>query len=127
VRGLRSIARTPILVSLLALAAPVAVAVAAAVAVGSSARPAGAGAGPHEYGCPILPASNAINRDISRAPVDPRSVAYIASIGPSLHLHADFGANPGYGIPCAVWEAGSGAVFSLRSNALRPEGSSAMA
>jgi hypothetical protein len=143
--------------------------------------------GVHEYGCPILPASNAINRDISSAPVDPRSAAYVESIGPSLHLHADFGTNPGYGIPYVVvkrhqakvpihfseyggesdpgpypippsapvegageegdrhvlalqegscklyelyaarrlgggWEAGSGAIFNLRSNALRPEG-----
>jgi hypothetical protein len=143
--------------------------------------------GPREYGCPILPASNTINQDISRAPLDPRSAAYIESIGASLHLHADFGSNPGYGIPYAVasprqpkvpihfseygaesdrgpypvppnapvegageegdrhvlvlqqgscrlyelyaarrngagWEAGSGAVFNLRSNALRPEG-----
>jgi hypothetical protein len=144
-------------------------------------------AGPHEYGCPILPASNAINRDISRAPVDPLSDSYIASIGATLHLHADFGTNPANGIPYVVvgphqprvpidfseygaesepgpypvplgapvegagvegdrhvlvlqmhtcklyelygaqrkgagWEAGSGAVFNLRSNALRPEG-----
>jgi hypothetical protein len=144
-------------------------------------------AGPQQYGCPILPAGNALNRDVSRAQVDPRSAGYIASIGPSLHLHADFGTNPGYGIPYVVvgahqprvpikfseygaesepgpypvppnapvegagaegdrhvlvlqthacklyelysarrlgsgWEAGSGAVFNLRSNALRPEG-----
>jgi hypothetical protein len=144
-------------------------------------------AGPHEYGCPILPANNAINRDISRAPVDPLSDSYIASIGAGLHLHADFGTNPAYGIPYVVvgphqprvpidfgeygaesepgpypvplgapvegagvegdrhvlvlqtracklyelyaaqrkgagWQAGSGAVFDLRSNALRPEG-----
>ena len=144
-------------------------------------------AGPHEYGCPILPANNALNRDISKAPVNPSSAAYIASIGATLHLHADFGTNPSYGIPYVVvgphqprvpikfsefgaesepgpypvpptapvegageegdrhvlvlqtracklyelysarrlgggWEAGSGAVFNLRSNALRPEG-----
>ena len=119
--------------------------------------------------------------------MDPNSAQYIASIGASLHLHADFGANPTYGIPYAVvgpgqpkvpidftaygsesnpgpypippnapiegageegdrhvlvlqegacklyelddarragsgWEADSGAVFNLRSNALRPEG-----
>ncbi len=154
---------------------------------GSPTRPTRAAAGPREYHCPILPASNAINRDVSRVPVDPRSAAYIEAIGPSLHLHADFGSNPGYGIPYAVvkrgqanvpihfseygaesdpgpypvpssapvegageegdrhvlvlqegscklyelyaarrrgggWEAGSGAVFNLRSNALRPEG-----
>jgi hypothetical protein len=145
------------------------------------------GGAPHEYSCPILPASNPLNGDISKAPVDPNSASYIASIGASLHLHADFGSNPSYGIPYAVvgprqpkvpiaftefgeesdrgpypvpanapvegageegdrhvlvlqegacklyelyharrhgagWEAGSGAVFNLRSNALRPEG-----
>jgi hypothetical protein len=137
--------------------------------------------------CPIFPAGNPINREVAHAPVDPNSAAYIASIGAALHLHADFGANPSYGIPYAVvgprqpkvpiaftaygsesdpgpypippnapvegdgeagdrhvlvlqegacklyelydarraargWEADSGAVFNLRSNALRPEG-----
>jgi len=146
-------------------------------------------AGPQEYSCPLFPASNPLNQDISHAPVDPRSAAYIASIGLTGHLHPDFGTNPSYGIPYAVvgsqqhempitftayngesdpgpypipanariegppageegdrhvlvlqrgscklfelyaarrsragWEAGSGAVFNLRSNALRPEG-----
>jgi len=143
--------------------------------------------GPHEYGCPIFPANNPLNEDISHLPADPRSAAYIASIGASLHLHADFGSNPAYGMPYVVvgahqakvpihfdeygaesnrgpypvplnapvegageegdqhvlvmqrgacklyelyhaqrdgsgWAAGSGAVFNLRSNALRPEG-----
>ncbi len=143
--------------------------------------------GPHEYGCPLFPAGNALNRDISRAPVDPSSAAYVASIGLTAHLHPDFGVNPSYGIPYTVvpaaqpkvpitftefgeesepgpypvppdatvegageagdrhvlvlqegacrlyelysaarlgsgWEAGSGAVFNLRSNALRPDG-----
>jgi hypothetical protein len=128
-----------------------------------------------------------LNRDISRAPVDPNSAKYIGSIGAQVHLHADFGTPPSYGIPYAVvgphqpkvpirfteyggesnpgpypvppnapvegageegdrhvlvlqegtcklyelyaaqrrgsgWDAGSGAVFNLRSNALRPEG-----
>jgi hypothetical protein len=143
--------------------------------------------GPHEGSCPVLPASNAINADISKAPIDPSSAAYVDSIGASVDLHADFGTNPSYGIPyttvprgqqkvpikfseygeesdpgpypipsnapvegageegdrhvlvmqegsCKLyelyaaqragsgWEAGSGAVFNLRSNALRPEG-----
>jgi hypothetical protein len=157
-------------------------------AASSSSRHAVARAlGPREYSCPILPAGNALNRDISRAPVDPSSTRYIASIGEGLHLHADFGSNPAYGIPFAVvgphqpkvpiefteygeesnpgpypvpagapvegageegdqhvlvlqaqtcilyelyharrhgndWQAGSGAKFNLRSNALRPEG-----
>jgi hypothetical protein len=137
--------------------------------------------------CPILPASNPINHEIAHVPVDPHSAQYITSIGASLHLHADFGTNPAYGIPYAVvgphqpkvpidftaygsesdpgpypippnapvegtgeegdrhvlvlqegacrlyelydarragrgWAADSGAVFDLRSNALRPEG-----
>jgi hypothetical protein len=136
--------------------------------------------------CPILPAGNPLNREIARAPLDPRSPEYIASIGAALHLHADFGTNPASGIPYSVvgphqpevpidftaygsesdpgpypippnapvegageagdrhvlvlqegvcklyelydarragrgWQADSGAVFNLRSNALRPE------
>ena len=169
-----------------------ALAVAAAAAAGSpggasaAAHTAAAG-GPREYSCPILPASNPLNQDISHAPVDPNSAEYIAAIGASGHLHADFGTDPSYGIPYTVvgphqprvpirfseygeesnpgpypvppnapvegageegdrhvlvlqkgtcklyelygarrsgagWEAGSGAVFNLRSNALRPEG-----
>jgi hypothetical protein len=172
------------------LAATIAVVFAAcALAALAAAAPSkhATSAGPHEYGCPMLPANNALNRDISKAPVDPSSAAYIASIGATLHLHADFGTNPSYGIPYVVvgahqprvpikfsefgaesepgpypvpptapvegageegdrhvlvlqthtcklyelysarrlgagWEAGSGAVFNLRSNALRPEG-----
>jgi hypothetical protein len=144
-------------------------------------------AGPREYSCPLFPASDPLNQNISHAPVDPRSAAYIASIGLNGHLHPDFGTNPSYGIPYTVvgphqpmvpisfdeygaesnpgpypipptapvegageagdrhvlvlqrgscrlyelydaqrrgagWEAGSGAVFNLRSDALRPEG-----
>jgi hypothetical protein len=52
--------------------------------------------------CPIFPRDNPINQEIAHAPVDPRSAQYIASIGVSLHLHADFGANPEYGIPYVV-------------------------
>lgn len=59
-------------------------------------------AGPREYGCPLFPASDSLNEDISHAPADPRSVQYIASIGPSAHLHPDFGTNPAYGIPYTV-------------------------
>jgi hypothetical protein len=170
--------RTRPSLSLTAVAVAVAVAVPALAARTSS---------PHEGGCPVFPASNPINQDISRAPVDPRSAQYIASIGADIHLHADFGTPPEYGIPYVVvgsrqprvpihfteygeqsnpgpypvppgapvegageegdrhvlvlqsetcklyelynarragggWDAGSGAVFNLRSNALRPEG-----
>jgi hypothetical protein len=157
---------------------------------GAAAGAAAAGppsAGPREAGCPVLPADNPLNRDISHTPVDRNSTAYIAAIGPSLHLHADFGSNPSYGMPYVIvgprqprlpirfsefgdesdpgpypippgapvegagqagdhhvlvlqrgscrlyelynaqrsgrgWQAGSGAAFNLRRNALRHEG-----
>ena len=63
---------------------------------------ASSGTGPHEGSCPIFPKSNSINQDISHAPVDPNSAAYIASIGLTGHLHPDFGTNPSYGIPYTV-------------------------
>jgi hypothetical protein len=142
--------------------------------------------GPRVGGCPVFPATNAWNRVVSRAPVDPRSDAYVRSIDShSNHfLHADFGGGGAYGIPYAVvprsqprvpihftdygdesdpgpypippgapvergsdrhvlvlqrgtcrlyelyaarrsgagWDAGSGAVFNLRSNHQRPAG-----
>jgi hypothetical protein len=75
-------------------------------AVPASPRAGRAGAqrspAPREYSCPILPTSNPLNQDISHAAIDPNSASYIASIGASLHLHADFGANRSYGIPFAV-------------------------
>jgi hypothetical protein len=138
---------------------------------------------PTVAGCQVFPADNPWNRDVSGDPVDPRSDAYIASIGASTFLHPDFGADPTYGIPwtsvpgtqprvpmsfefddesdpgpypfppdapveaggdrhvlvvdrdaCRLyetfdsgyvgpgWRCGSGAVFDLRSNALRPDG-----
>src|SRR5450755_2593767 len=57
---------------------------------------------PREGGCPIFPASNPLNQDISHTPVDPHSAAYIASIGLGGHLHPDFGTEPSYGIPYAI-------------------------
>ncbi|HVU73020.1 MAG TPA: hypothetical protein VHE83_08660 [Mycobacteriales bacterium] len=42
-------------------------------------------------GCPVFPKTSLWNRDVSHDPVDPRSAAYISSIGRDLHLHADFG------------------------------------
>jgi hypothetical protein len=135
-------------------------------------------------GCPTFPADNAWNRDISSAPVDPSSAAYVARIDSfRSFVHPDFGSDPSYGIPYVVvagsqpwvpitftaygdqsdpgpypvplnapveqgsdghvlvvdsgdchlyelyqaqrngsgWDAASGAVFDLRSNALRPD------
>jgi hypothetical protein len=138
-------------------------------------------------GCPVFPADNAWNRDVSAFPVHAGSAAYIASIGATGHLHPDFGGGGAYGIPyvsvrsqppvpvnftaygdesdpgpypvplpapveggaastgdrhvlavdtdrCVLyemyrafprsghWDADSGAVFDLRSDALRPDG-----
>ena len=134
-------------------------------------------------GCPLFPPDNPWRRVISRAPLNPRSAAWVANIGGSRFLHPDFGSNPSYGIPYSVvpagqpkvairftaygdesdpgpypipsgarieaggdahvlvasgdchlyelygaarsgsgWTAQSGAVFDLRSNALRPAG-----
>jgi len=51
----------------------------------------------------MFPADDVWNRDVSAAPVDPRSDAVLAFMGASFrNLHADFGANPAYGIPYVV-------------------------
>jgi len=71
---------------------------AAAAAGGDAGTP---GPGTTVAGCPVFPADNAWNRDISQAPVDPRSDAYIRSIGLDGHLHPDF-ASKTYGIPFKV-------------------------
>ena len=86
---------TPGVIVLIALASV------SAVAAGHAAGPKRA-SGPHEFGCPILPVDNALNEPVAQAPVDPNSARYVASIGPSAHLHADFGRNPAYGIPYTV-------------------------
>jgi hypothetical protein len=57
--------------------------------------------GTHLAGCPVFPADNAFNRDVSHEPVDPRSDAYVRSIGLDGHLHPDFAAHA-YGIPFRV-------------------------
>lgn len=48
-------------------------------------------------GCPVFPANNWWNTDISSAAVDPKSSTYVATIGASVALHPDFGTQ--YGIP----------------------------
>ncbi|MEZ4668109.1 MAG: hypothetical protein R3E39_09345 [Anaerolineae bacterium] len=54
--------------------------------------------------CPVFPADNAWNADVSAYPIHPNSAAYIASINSTNNkfLHADFGENPDYGIPYVV-------------------------
>lgn len=62
----------------------------------------GVAAAPEQFGCPILPSSDALNQEIADAPVNPRSAEYVASIGAGAHLHPDFGTEESYGIPYAV-------------------------
>ncbi len=58
---------------------------------------------PHIGGCQVFPRSNALNRDISHAKVDPRSARWIRSISEGgRFLHPDFGSNPDYGIPITI-------------------------
>src|SRR5881275_670850 len=58
--------------------------------------------------CPMFPADNAWNRDVSNDPIDPNSDNYIASInaatsnGQYTFLRPAFGLLPEYGIPYAV-------------------------
>jgi hypothetical protein len=134
-------------------------------------------------GCSVFPVNNIWNMIVRDLPVDANSRTYIATMGPELPVHADFGVVGGipysvidgsqavtnvvfpdgggesdrgpYRIPDDVpvepgsdshaivldrgncklyelyaavrsgpgqWQAGSGAIFDLRSNALRPEG-----
>jgi Bacterial Ig domain len=54
------------------------------------------GGGPTIAGCPVFPADNAWNTDISALPVHPNSANFLASIG-SGNLHPDWG--DVYGIP----------------------------
>lgn len=43
-------------------------------------------------GCPVFPANNIWNYDISRLPVHANSANFVAAIGLTSHLHPDFGA-----------------------------------
>src|SRR5436305_3194731 len=52
--------------------------------------------------CPVLPADNPWNRDVSTLPLDSNSANYlagIAALGGNQKLHADFGGAGAYGIP----------------------------
>lgn len=63
--------------------------------------------GPIAGGCPVFPADNPWNQDISTLPPHSRSariIAKIQSIGGD-NLHPDFGENPNYGIPYVIVES----------------------
>ena len=172
-------------------ATPTRTPVTAPTATATPTQPPVGGTSPMIAGCPVFPANNAWNTDVSNFPVDGNSANYlggIAGLGGNQKLHADFGSDPTYGIPYVVvpasqptvpitftaygdesdpgpypvpsnapvegganstgdrhvlvlqqgacklyemyrafpagagWNADSGAVFDLNSNALRPEG-----
>jgi hypothetical protein len=75
----------------------------AAVPPAQVASPSGGGTTvPGAPNCPMFPASNVWNTDISRLPVDAHSAAWMRSMdSASLDLHPDFGPSGGfpYGIP----------------------------
>lgn len=75
-------------------------------ATATATSPAGPGGlSPMIGGCAVFPANNAWNTRADGLPVDSRSSAYVASIngsGGNGFLHADFGADPTYGIPYVV-------------------------
>lgn len=52
-------------------------------------------------GCPVFPAANPWNQDVSKLPVAPRSARYVQSIGLGARLHPDFASHT-YGIPFKV-------------------------
>jgi hypothetical protein len=52
-------------------------------------------------GAQVFPLSNWWNLDVSQAPIDSNSAAYISFIGTTRRLHPDFGPSP-YGIPYVV-------------------------
>ena len=156
--------------------------VVAAGLTGGAASPSAAPL-PSAPACPVFPAGNVWNQDISTLPVASDSDTLIAKIGIGTGLHPDFGSYRGYGIPyntvpgsqrkvtvhfdyssqsdhvgypiprrprieagsdhhmlivnrgtCKLyemwnvrhtrrgWRAGSGAVWKMTSNALRPDG-----
>jgi hypothetical protein len=57
---------------------------------------------PRLAGCALFPASNPWRRDITNAPVNRHSAAWVRSIGRTAHLHPDFGSDPSYGFPYSV-------------------------
>jgi hypothetical protein len=79
-------------------------------ASGSAGSPPGGG--PMIGGCPIFPADNSWNRDVSTDAVDPESSAIIANINANggKNVHPDFGRTLTYGIPYVVVPANQAGV-----------------
>jgi hypothetical protein len=65
---------------------------------GGPASPSGSVRLTEDFSRPLFPADNWWNQDISAAPIDPQSAAFIDQIGRTRASHPDFGPPP-YGIP----------------------------
>ncbi len=92
--------------SAVVVAGLVAAVVVASTSAGAAPDRPGVPALPGAAACPVFPADNVWNTDISKLPVDPHSTAWLHSMhASSTLLHPDFGPNDGgypYGIPYAV-------------------------
>jgi hypothetical protein len=75
------------------------VAAATAVALG---QPSGAAPVPGATACPVFPADSFWHADVSALPVHPQSAAWVASIGASAKLKADFGSGTWDGGPIGI-------------------------
>jgi hypothetical protein len=53
-------------------------------------------------GCPLFPANNIWNQDISHVPLHPNSARYMASIGLNHHIQGDFGSGLYAGAPIGI-------------------------
>src|SRR5512147_2591202 len=53
-------------------------------------------------GCPVQPADNVWNVPVDNLPLDANSAAYINTIGPNAHVHADFGSGTWEGFPIGI-------------------------
>lgn len=107
--GAEPVRRAPCAQALAALVVLV-LGAAAALTLGSNRASAGTPV-PGAGGCPMFPADDVWNADISGLPVDPHSAAWTASMNAATtHLHPDFGPsgdpNTPYGIPFTVVPAG---------------------
>ena len=75
-----------------------------------SARTRASGSSTQIGGCPVFPADNAWNRDVSQDPVDPDSGRYIAALPGNLHPDFGSGRYGDYGIPFTVVPASQALV-----------------
>lgn len=57
---------------------------------------------PYVGRCPVFPTDNIWNAPVDALPVDPQSDAYIATIGPDISIHPDFGAGLYEGDPMGI-------------------------